>query len=186
MSAATPRKSLLYESLLGVAGLFILAIPAWWVARSFDVGAKLVFAGALVVFVMMSGTAIVFALSTAALESDLKKDISKGDTGDFHLVGLPILLIASFLLASFTMWRIWGAKAFTGASLSVNDWLLYLLDNLVRSVLFDVAETFYLDISPIDQAHSFWPCAFVFLFRTVTSVGVIKVVLTTWVHLRRK
>ncbi len=181
---ASSKKTLVGEALVGVAGIIIIIVPIWVAVSHFLLAAKIVWVLTLLAFVLLCIVIVVWALAPKELEKDLKDDLAKGEVGDFHIIGLPLMLLGSFLLCSFSMWRIWGSAAFTGASQSPTTWLLYLADNLVRSVFFDVAETFYMDISPIDQARTFWPCAFVFIFRTVTSVGVIRVALTAWVAVR--
>jgi hypothetical protein len=185
MTAFKPRFFAL-ETIVGTGSIALIVSALWYVAARDALAAKLVFAIALFFFGMMCLVVLVYALKPNTLAKELTDSAGKGETGAYHVVGVPVMYLASFLLCSFTMWRIWGAGAFTSGASSPSLWLKWLADNLVRSVLFDVAETFYLDISPIDQAKRFWPCVFVFTFRTLTSVAMIRVVVMAWLGVRER
>ena len=53
------------------------------------------------------------------------------------------------------------------------DWMLYALDNFIRSVMLDFLETFSVKISRIDS-NNIWILSLVFFFKSTLSIFFIK------------
>lgn len=95
-----------------------------------------------------------------------------------HVLVMPLLLCTVFIVTSFCIGRIWGELCFTWhpvANLSgIIHWALFLLDNIIRAVLFDFAETFHYKVGLISHTDNFYICSLIFLFRTTLSIAVIS------------
>lgn len=56
------------------------------------------------------------------------------------------------------------------------QWMLYAIDNFIRSVVFDFLETYHIKISRIDSNNN-WVLTFVFIFKSFLSIFFIKSVM---------
>lgn len=181
--AGKPPKTLLGESVSGILGCALLGFPLLALA-AVNLGVLYIFWGTAIFGGLLCFLMVYWAFNPKQLEKDIDADLKKGEAGDFHLVGLPSLVIWLFLIASFSGWKAYGSAFLIVPSGSPLDWLAYMVDNLVRTVFLDFAEIYRLKLSPIEHAAAFWPATFVFVFRTALSVGLINLVLTAFARLR--
>jgi hypothetical protein len=56
------------------------------------------------------------------------------------------------------------------------EWMIYAIDNFIRSVMFDFLETYHVKISQIDSNNN-WILTFVFIFKSTLSIFFIKALL---------
>lgn len=179
----------LINSLIGgsaiVIGFVIASLPAIWsVSQWSPLAIKIGLGMGLFVYMAFLVLILRYSLSPTALEKDIEKNVSKGEAGDYFLVGIPVLFCYAFAVSALFMSRIWGEMLFTGSRESALNWILYLIDNLIRAGLMDFAETYRLQVSPIDHTRNFFVCSFVFSFRTTISIGLFSIVVRSWRKLR--
>ncbi|QDV05880.1 hypothetical protein Poly30_13830 [Planctomycetes bacterium Poly30] len=98
--------------------------------------------------------------------------------GVVYHVALDVAFFFALFVATAAAYDAVDPTAFLteGRAPGVIGWLLYGLDNLVRTVGLDVAEVFGLSISPITHADAFLPQSLVFSFRTLFSVFGIALI----------
>jgi len=118
---------------------------------------------------------------------EVRKEISGYGEPDFYLVGIPFGLFATFVIVSHSINAVWPGTCFSVTPNATRSfaWVLYGIDNVIRAVLLDFAEIYFVDISGIDHKKGFWVCSFVFSFRTVLSIGLVSLIIRSWREILR-
>lgn len=162
------------ESLSTVFGLIIIFVFIYYLGFISEV-VKPLFYILLSLTGLLCFLVLTYALKPLVLERDIMDDISK-EEGEFYPIGLPFLLYITFSATAYMGWCAYGKDFMVVQESGPLTWLAYGLDNIVRSVFLDIAETYRLDLSHIEHANSFWPSTFIFVFRTSLSVSLLSMV----------
>lgn len=87
----------------------------------------------------------------------------------------PSLYLAAFFFLARGLWLQFGDGVFQlpGPPDDVT-WLLYLLDNFIRAILFDAAEIYGWDVSGVRHADNLPAATLVFVFRFTLGLGLLK------------
>jgi len=133
-------------------------------------------------FIWFGFRSLTFAFNYKKAYSSIKADI---DTRDSKLDLNPSLIppfgfIIVFGLICHQLYLYDNNLFEKGLSISTNpsssyeyQWMLYALDNFIRSVMFDFLETYHIKISRIDSSNN-WILTFVFIFKSTLSIFFIK------------
>ena len=162
------------------SAILIFFFAAWYFAHLGGAAAWVSLGFSMLMYLCLCYGLLKWSLMPQELEKEIEVSIDQGeDAFNTYAVTIPFSFCGFFALASFSIFMIWGADAYPLGREGFMPWVQYLADNLFRATLFDFAETFYLDISPIEHANVFLLCLFVFSFRTIAGVGLLSLVIHT-------
>lgn len=174
------------EASLTALSIVLLFAGGWYVAAKSLSGARWMLAAGVLLFALFVVAILVLALKPRKLERHLDEDVRRGESGEFYLVGVPMALCCSFLLSTFCLWRLFGDQLFTGANASPLTWFVYLVDNIIRAAALDFAESFHLNISPVEHTSNLLVCMLIFAFRATVSVALISILFRSYTFLRAR
>ena len=158
--------------------LFIFFFVAWYFAHWGGVAVWLTLGFSLLAYLSISYDLLKWALEPHELDRKIEQSLEEGeDVFNVYAVTIPFSFCGFFALASFSIFMIWGVDAYPNGEEGFLTWVQYLADNLFRAIMFDFAETFYIDISKIEHANVFLLCLLVFSFRTIAGIGLLSLVL---------
>lgn len=158
--------------------LLVFFFAAWYFAHWGGAAAWITLIFSLLTYLCIGFDLLTWSLKPKELEQKIEKAVEEGeDVFNVYAVTIPFSFCGFFALASFSVFMIWGVEAYPHGEEGFVPWVQYLADNLFRALLFDFAETFYLDISKIEHSNLFWLCLFVFSFRTIAGIGLLSLVI---------
>ena len=158
--------------------LFVFFFVAWYFAHWGGIAAWVTLGFSLLVYLSISYDLLKWSLNPKELDQTIERAIEEGeDVFNVYAVTIPFSFCGFFALASFSIFMIWGPDAYPLGQEEFLHWVQYLADNLFRAIMFDFAETFYIDISNIEHSNVFLICLFVFSFRTIAGIGLLSLVL---------
>ena len=158
--------------------LLIFFFVAWYFAHWGGIAAWLTLGFSLVAYLFISYDLLKWSLEPHELDKKIEQSLEEGeDVFNVYAVTIPFSFCGFFALASFSIFMIWSQGAYPNGQEGFLPWVQYLADNLFRAVMFDFAETFYIDISKIEHANVFLLCLLVFSFRTIAGIGLLSLVL---------
>jgi hypothetical protein len=120
---------------------------------------------------------LVYGISSKELDQDIERDIARGKAGDFYLVGLPLMFLASYILLCRSVWSWFGHGTYVNCpeSASILTWLMYGCDGFLGIVLFDAPEAYGFKLTDITPVRQFWPATLAFSFKLALSIGLLKI-----------
>jgi hypothetical protein len=92
---------------------------------------------------------------------------------------IPFDQLAVFAVVCQLTWLFFGASAFAVAQhgLSRVSWLLYGVDNVLRTMLFDAAEIYRISLSGIEHSRSWLVSTFILTYRMSLALWLMELVL---------
>lgn len=93
-----------------------------------------------------------------------------------HVARSVSILFFAFVVVSWVAWDLTEGSFMLANDPGAIDWMVYGVDNVVRTLGLDLLEIFRVDVSPIEHGEGFLPAAFVFVFRTTLGVSAIALI----------
>jgi len=131
-------------------------------------------------FICFGYWSLQFAFKKNIAQKSIKADIDTRDSKlDFNLSYIPLLgFVVIFGLICHQLFLYDNSLFVKNSSIIANSpfdcaWMLYAIDNFIRSVLFDFLETYHFKISQIDSNNNLI-LTFVFIFKSTLSIFFIK------------
>jgi hypothetical protein len=174
-------KSLLSEIAAGLVGLPIVVTALLLIEML--IGHRPMCYFFLAAFALFTAIYLGFSLHPdILLKSRIERDLKKGDSGDFFLVGLPLLYFTAFVLLCRTLWLQYGAAAFheTPESPGLVTWVVYSADCLLGVVLFDAPEIYGFKFTTVEHHKTFWMSTLVFVYKATLAIGFIKILVISY------
>jgi len=172
----TPAGEATYQSGIGLVTLFVFL----WLALSSH-NQRVVFGVSLMMYLVLLTLIAYFLRSPNLYLSEVQREVSRGGTPDFLLVGVPMGFFGSFVALTHSMATLWPGQYFRAPiDTPASSWVLYGFDNIIRATLLDFGEIFFIDVSRIDHEHNLIACTIVFSFRTILSIGLVVIVFKGW------
>jgi len=176
-----PKRKIVFQpshSVWAFNSLFVFFFAAWFFAHFGGAAAWVSLVFSVLMYLSLGYGLLKWSLDPRELEKKFEESIEQGeDVFNTYAITIPFSFCGFFALASFSIFMIWGTDAYPEGQEGLGPWVYYLADNLFRATMFDFAETFYLDISPIEHSKIFLLCFFVFSFRTIAGIGLLSLVI---------
>ena len=164
----------------------VLLAGLWYLVELNEPASHLILAISIILYVVTCILYLLFISDPSGLRETIEKDAKEGSNLSYYTVFMPTLLCSAFILCSYTTWQIWQSKVYVNGTDSMLDWGIYLIDNLIRGCCLDFAETFYIDISKIQHTRNILISTFVFSFRSVVSLSLLRVVIEAGKRMRKE
>lgn len=129
-------------------------------------------------FLLWTGLLLLSVLFPRRLHVELQKLHRQGSL-QLAFLFLPVAYCLYFAFLVRGIYNVFGPGHFASLPPVVSDWtwVFYLLDNIVRALIFDVAEIYGLSVSEVDHRQSdIWMSTIIFCFRTTLALALLRLV----------